>query len=220
MGKNVILYGKPGSGKTTSLRNFDENEIFLVNVTQKDLPIRKKFKYEWKSDNAPQIIEALGKMPTKVCVIDDETFVMVNNFMRKHGKKDINQFDLFNEIANGMFNIFQAVQNLPDDVIVYHILHEDKSDNYGTVKLRTIGKLLDDKCPLDALVTICIRCMCDGQRHYFVTQNDGYDITKSPMDMFDSIEIDNDLKLVDSKIREFYGMNEKTNKKEEKEKKA
>lgn len=214
MGKNVILYGKSGSGKSTSLRNFDEDEIFLINVTQKDLPIRKKFKYEWKSDVAADIIGALQKMPTKIAVIDDETFVMVNNFMRKHGKKEVNQFDLFNEIANGMFNIFQAVQKLPDDVIVYHILHEDKSDNYGIVKIRTIGKLLDDKCPLEALVTICIRCMCDGTKHFFTTQSDGYDITKTPMDMFPEIEIDNDLKLVDETIRNYYGMNKK-----EKEKK-
>lgn len=216
MGRSVIVYGKSGSGKSRSLKNFKEDEIFLVNVTEKDLPFRGGFKYTLKSDNATKIIDQMKKMPTKVAVIDDATYIMVNEFMRKHGNKSVNQFDLYNEIANGMFFLFEVVKTLQDDVIVYFILHEDRNDNYGTVKLRTIGKLLDDKCPMEALVTICLRCMTDGTKHYFRTQSDGYDITKSPEDMFPEVEIENDLKAADTLIREYYGLN---NKKENKEKK-
>ena len=215
IGRAVIIYGKSGSGKSRSLKNFGEDEIFLVNVTEKDLPFRKNFKYVFKSDNAAKIVAGLQKMPTKVAVIDDATYIMVNKFMREHGNKNINQFDLYNEIAGNMFGLFQLVKGLPEDVIVYFILHEDRDDNYGTVKIRTIGKLLDQKCPLEALVTVCLRCATDGQRHYFVTQSDGYDITKSPEEMFAEREIENDLKAVDGKIREYYGLN-KSNDKEKK----
>lgn len=215
MGKSVIIYGKSGSGKSRSLKNFASDEIFLVNVTEKDLPFRNTFKYVYKSDDYKKIIEGLQKMPTKVAVIDDATYIMVNAFMRKHGDKSVNQFDLYNEIAGGMFTLFEVVKRLPDDVIVYFILHEDRNDNYGTVKLRTIGKLLEDKCPMEALVTTCLRCMTDGTKHYFRTQSDGYDITKSPEDMFAEVEIDNDLKMVTETIREYYGLNNK-----DKEKKA
>lgn len=216
MGRSVILYGKSGSGKSRSLKNFKEDEIFLVNVTEKDLPFRGGFKYTLKSDNAAKIIDQMQKMPTKVAVVDDATYIMVNEFMRKHGNKSVNQFDLYNDIANGMFYLFEMVKTLPEDVIVYFILHEDRNDNYGTVKLRTIGKLLDDKCPMEALVTICLRCMTDGTKHYFRTQSDGYDITKSPEDLFPDVEIENDLKAVDSLIRDYYNLNapKKTTKKE------
>ena len=217
MGRSVIIYGKSGSGKSRSLKNFAEDEIFLVNVCEKDLPFRKNFKYVYKSDDAAKIIAGLQKMPTKIAVIDDATYIMVNKFMREHGNKNVNQFDLYNEIAGNMFGLFQLVKALPDDVIVYFILHEDRDDNYGTVKIRTIGKLLDQKCPLEALVTVCLRCETDGQKHFFVTQSDGYDITKSPEEMFEEREIENDLKAVDEKIRNFYGIE---NTEEKKEKKA
>lgn len=206
MGKPVIVYGKSGSGKSRSLKSFAPDEIFLINVTQKDLPFRNSFKYVVKSDDVSKIIEGLQKMPTKIAVIDDATYIMVNKFMRKHGDKSINQFDLYNEIAGGMFTLFEVVNRLPDDVIVYFILHEDRDSNYGGVKLRTIGKLLDDKCPMEALVTICLRCEADGTRHFFRTQTDGFDITKAPEEMFDSVEIDNDLKKVDETIRNYYGI--------------
>lgn len=161
----------------------------------------------------------MGDNGIKTAVIDDATYIMVNKFMKEHGNKNVNQFDLYNDIAGNMFGLFQLVKVLPDDIIVYFILHEDRDDNYGTVKIRTIGKLLDQKCPLEALVTVCLRCATDGQKHYFVTQSDGYDITKSPEDMFESREIDNDLKAVDEKIREYYGITAE-NKESKKEKKA
>jgi hypothetical protein len=203
MGRCVIVYGKSGSGKSRSLKNFGENEIFLANVTSKDLPFRKNFKYSCKLDVSSAIINGLRKMPTNVAVIDDATFIMVNAFMRGHGGKT-NQFDLYNNIADSMFAIFEETAKLPDDVIVYVILHENENDN-GLIKLKTIGKLLDDKCPMESLVTVCLRCMTDGTRYYFRTQSDGFDISKSPEDMFD-LEIDNDLAMVDNTIREYYGL--------------
>ena len=90
----------------------------------------------------------MGDNGIKTAVIDDATYIMVNKFMKEHGNKNVNQFDLYNDIAGNMFGLFQLVKVLPDDIIVYFILHEDRDDNYGTVKIRTIGKLLDQKCPL------------------------------------------------------------------------
>ena len=52
--------------------------------------------------------------------------------------------------------------------------------------------------------------MTDGKRHWFSTQSNGFDTTKSPMDMFDT-EIDNDLQLVDNTIREYYELGGTTN---------
>lgn len=203
MGRAVIVYGKSGSGKSRSLKNFEEDEIFLVNVTAKDLPFRKKFKYSMKTDKLQTILKGLLTMPTNVAVIDDATFLMTNTFMREHATTRDN-FGLYNSIADGMYRIFELVPSLPEDVIVYIILHEDERDS-GAVKLKTIGKLLDEKFPMEAQVTICLRCITDGDRHYFRTQSTGYDISKSPEEMF-PLEIENDLAAVDTAIREYYGI--------------
>ncbi len=208
----ILLYGKSGSGKSRSLKFFKEDEILLVNVEGKELPFRSKFKYICRTDSVDTIIEQLNKMPCKICVIDDAGYLMTHRFMNNHrAKKGNASFEMYDEIADTMYFLVQRIKSdVPADVTVYIILHEDTSDT-GETKLRTIGKLIDNKVCLEGMVTICLRCMSDHGKHFFRTQTDGYDITKAPEDLFsaDETEIDNNLKLVDDKIRDFYGLNEK-----------
>ena len=207
MGIPVLIYGRSGTGKSRALLNFAEDEIFFVNVIRKRLPFRKKFKYEYQSDSVKSIKAGLKKMPTKTAVIDDAGYLQTNTFMRGHSapKAGSSSFDLYNTIADDFWELIEFIKNeLPEDVIVYIIMHELTND-YGLTKLRTIGKLLDEKVCIEGMVTIALRCMCDGARHYLRTQNDGNDITKSPEGMFE-LEIENDLKAVDTTIREYWGL--------------
>lgn len=204
MGIPVICYGKSGSGKSRSLKNFAEDEIALINVEGKQLPFKKKFKYEFKTDDVETIVKSLKKMPTKTAIIDDAGYIMTHRFMKNHRNMKGNaQFDMYNAIADDMYTLIQSIKELPDDAIVYVILHEDTTD-YGSTGLKTLGKLLDSKVCMEGMVTICIRCMSEEGRHFFRVVTDGSDITKTPEDLFDAEEIENDLKYVDSKIREFY----------------
>ena len=209
MGVPVLVYGKTGSGKSRSLKNFAEDEILLINVEGKQLPFRKKFNYVLKSDNLNLIIEQIIKMPCKIAVIDDAGYLMTHHFMENHkAKKGNASFEMYDTIADTMYQLVKRIKdNVPEDKIVYIIMHED-TDDYGQTKLRTIGKLIDNKVCLEGMVTICIRCMSDGGRHFFRVQTNGSDITKTPEDMFEKPEVDNDLKLVDQVIREYYGMGE------------
>ena len=84
MGRVVLIYGKSGSGKSRSLKNFNEDEIFLINVEGKDLPFRKTFKYETITDNYDKIQLGLTRMPVKTAVIDDAGYLLTNMFMRGH----------------------------------------------------------------------------------------------------------------------------------------
>ena len=206
MGLPVLVYGKSGSGKSRSLKFFAEDEILLVNVEGKQLPFRSKFKYQLKTDNTDTIMSQLAKMPCKVGVIDDAGYLMTHHFMNNHRNKKGNaSFDMYDDIADTMYFLVQNIKNnLPEDVIVYIMLHEDTSDA-GDTKIRTIGKLIDNKVCLEGMVTICIRCMSDNGKHFFRTQTDGFDISKTPEEMFEEVEIDNNLKFVDDTIRKFYG---------------
>lgn len=208
MAEAILVYGKSGSGKSRALKNFAEDEILFVNVISKRLPFQKKFKYELRTTDYNLIKDKLTKMPCKVAVIDDAGYLMTNTFMAGHSnpKGGSSTFDLFNTIGDDFWNLIQFIKlGLPEDVRVYIMMHEISND-IGEVKVRTIGKLLDEKVCIEGMFTVCLHCMTNGQKHYFKTQGGSNDIAKSPEDMFD-LEIENDLKAVDDRIVEFYGFN-------------
>lgn len=212
MGVSVLVYGKSGSGKSRSLKAFGPDEVFLINPIGKQLPFPGRFRYTVKTDQYPTIKNGLKKMQEKgirCAVIDDAGYLLTNQFMRGHAlpKAGASTFDLYNDIGDNFWDLLTFVQNdLPDDVIVYILMHEVTND-YGDTKLRTIGKLLDEKVCIEGMVTVAIRCLTEGDRHYFRTQSDGSDISKSPEGML-PLEMDNDLKAVDTAIRAYWGMEE------------
>ena len=209
MAEAVLIYGKSGTGKSTSLESFAEDEIFLINVIGKRLPFRKKFKYVTITDDAEKIKRAMTKVPDNIksIVIDDAGYLMTNQFMAGHSgdKSGGNTFDLFNKIADNFWSLINAIKALPEDKIVYLTMHEDTND-FGEKRLRTIGKLLNEKVCIEGMCSIVLRSETVGGKYYFVTQNEGNDISKSPKGMFESIRIPNDLKAVDTAIREYWGL--------------
>ena len=203
----VIIYGKSGSGKSRAMKFFKEDEILLVNVEGKSLPFKGSFKYTLKTDNVDAIIDQLKKMPCKAAVIDDAGYLMTHYFMANHrGKKGNSSFEMYDLIADTIYSLINRIKEEVDgDKIVYIIFHED-TDDFGSTRIKTIGKLLDSKVCVEGMVTICIRCISKDGKHYFRTQTDGLDITKTPEDMFKECEIDNNLKEVDKTIREYWGI--------------
>ena len=92
---------------------------------------------------------------------------------------------------------------VPENKVVYLMMHEDKDDS-GDVKPKTIGKLLDEKVCVEGMFTIVLRCIEESGKHLFVTQASQGAVSKSPIGMFDSLTIDNDLAAVDKIIRDYY----------------
>lgn len=100
-----------------------------------------------------------------------------------------------------------VINQTPNDCIVYFLHHTDTDDN-GNTKAQTIGKMIDNQLgKLESLFTIVLNCEVRDGKHLFITQSDGTTTCKSPMDMF-PLEIDNDLKMVDKTIREYYELND------------
>ena len=67
--------------------------------------------------------------------------------------------------------------------------------------------MLDDQLTVEGLFSIVLMSQADNGKYKFVTQSDGTTTCKSPMEMF-PLEIDNDLKMVDKTIREYYELND------------
>ena len=209
MAEAVLIYGKSGTGKSTSLENFGEKEIYLINVIGKRLPFKKKFVYTTVTDDAEKIKRAMAKVPdnVKTIVIDDAGYLMTNQFMLGHSgdKSGGNTFDLFNRIADSFWSLISYIKALPEDKVVYLTMHEDTND-FGEKRLRTIGKLLNEKVCIEGMCSVVLRSETMGGKYCFVTQNEGNDICKSPVGMFSDIRIPNDLKAVDTAIREYWGL--------------
>lgn len=200
----ILIIGKSGSGKSASLRNLDPCKTALINVLGKPLPFRGKFT-QVVTDNYAQIGGIIRRAQRDVIVIDDAGYLIANMFMRGHAGTGAGNavFALYNQIGDSFWSLVEQIRKAPAHVRVYVIMHEDKNET-GDVKPKTVGKLLDEKVCLEGMFTICLRCMLSDGRHIFRTQSDGLDVAKSPIGMFDTLEIDNDLATVDQAICEYY----------------
>lgn len=187
------------------MKNFNEDEICLISVQKALLPFRKKFNETVVTDKYSEIIKAMESTKKKVIVIDDTQYLMCNEFMRRATEKG---FDKFTEIAQNFWSlVVQEVNNLPADTIVYLLCHTSTDEN-GVEKMKTIGKLVDEKITPEGLFTIVLKTAVSDGNYAFVTQNNGKDTVKSPEGMFSTYAINNDLKYVDEKIRNYYELGE------------
>ena len=201
----VLLLGQSGTGKSYSMKNFNEDEICLISVQKSLLPFRKKFEETVVTDKYTKIIETMKTTKKKVIVIDDTQYLMCNEFMRRATEKG---YDKFTEIAQNFWSlVVQEVNNLPADTIVYLLCHTATDEN-GVEKMKTIGKLVDEKITPEGLFTIVLKTAVSDGNYAFVTQNNGKDTVKSPEGMFTTYAINNDLKYVDEKIRNYYELGE------------
>ena len=208
MGRATLIIGRSGAGKSASLRNAQE-PIFVININKKPLPFKNNDNLKvMNCDEYLKIKDSLKKAydkGIKVAVIDDAGYLMTNKFMAGHRQaKGGSQFDLYNEIADNYYSLIKYISDeLPDDMLVFVTMHEEMND-MGYSKPKTIGKLLDDKVCIEGMFTIVLHALKLDGKYVFATNTDGLDVTKSPMGMFETEYIDNDLQLVINKIREYY----------------
>lgn len=202
MGQKVLILGGSGTGKSASLRNFKTDEIFVINSAGKPLPFKNHFEAVTPSFNrlTQDVMKALDSTDKKVIVVDDAQYIMSFQYMRRIKE---NGWDKWNDIQGDFFNIIQHVDDLPDDVVVYFLSHIQRDDD-GHEKIKTMGKLLDEKITIEGLFTTVLKTLVKDGQYFFLTQNSGLDTVKSPIGMFPSYAIDNDLKYVDTKIRNYY----------------
>jgi predicted ATPase len=197
----TMIYGQSGTGKSTSLRNFDRDDVAIVNVSGKPMPFRNNLK-TYNSDNYGAIVKAIQAAPQRSIVIDDATYLMVNEFMRN---AKVTGYQKYTDMACNFNNLVELAAKLPDDKIVYFIGHSEQADD-GREHFKTIGKMLDNYVTLEGRFAIVLKTTVKDGKYYFSTHNNGMDTVKTPLGMFEQDFIDNDLKAVDTAIRDYYQM--------------
>ena len=210
MGIPVLIEGESGSGKSRSLKNFKPGEISVFNVAGKPLPFRtaiatvsvNKLAEKNNVTRYVAIKTAMKKSKAKAFAIDDSQSLMAFDSFDKANEKG---YEKFTNMAVNFEKLIEFIINdLADDVIVYFLHHVELADN-GKYKAKTIGKMLDNQLTLEGLFSIVLFCTADENHHCFITQSKGISTAKSPEEMFPE-EIENDLKAVDTAIREYWGL--------------
>ena len=205
MGNVIMVLGKRGAGKSTSLRNFAPDEVGVFSVAGKRLPFRSELPLVQHA-NYQRIMEILAANRRRCYVIDDATYLMeFDNFSRAKESG----YGKYVDMAVAFQQLLQRASWTSEDTNVYFLMHPD-TDEYGREKPKTIGKMLDEKLCVEGLFPIVIDARVqqgeDGRpRHVFVTENDGTNLAKAPMGMLPPV-MDNDLAEVDRLIREYWGM--------------
>lgn len=213
----VLIIGRSGSGKTYSIKNFTADEVGVISVEKGRLPFRSDIKVakvpkdptKGEARDAAQlnaakyawIMSAIQRAKAKAIIIDDSQYLMVNELFDRVNERG---YDKFTSMASKFRDLIHFINDLEDDDKIVYFLHHSELDTDGREKVKTIGKMLDEKLTVEGCFDIVLYC----QDHKFFTQANGQSTAKTPEDMFE-LEIPNDLKLVDTTIREYYGMEAK-----------
>lgn len=227
--ETIAVVGESGTGKTTSLRNLNPEETFIISVTGKPLPLRnyrKKYiplKVNGKevtgnyyvSSKWDQILTVLQivnkKLPQiKQVVIDDFQYVLSYEFVDRATEVG---YGKFSELAQHAMEILRYAEQMREDCKIIILTHsENVGDNINPkFVIKTVGKLLSEKVTLEGLFTYIFFTKVtegdDGKMQYkFITNNDGTCCAKTSFGMFDQLEIDNDLNEIIKVIDEYNGV--------------
>jgi len=201
MGVSCLILGFSGSGKSTSLRNFERGEIGIFNVAGKPLPFRKKLD---KADRCGYelIKKSLEANKLNAYVIDDANYLMT--FQNFKLAKQVG-YTKFTDMAVNFEQLLEAANATNNDTVVYFLMHCER-DEFGHLKAKTIGKMLDNQLVVEGMFPIVLLAEKGDDGFYFATESDGMNPVKAPIGMFDAPKIDNDLKAVDNAIREYWEM--------------
>lgn len=214
--ETICVYGESGQGKSTSLRNLNPKETFIISTTGKPLPFRSwKKKYKqldtktltgnyFVSSNWETIIKILKiiniKMPhIKNIIIDDFQYVLSYEFIDRATEGG---YSKFSELAQHVMEILRYSEKVRDDCKMIFLTHcENVGDNLNPkYVIKTIGKLLSEKVTLEGLFTYIFFAKSvegdNGMEYKFLTNTDGACVAKTPLGMYKSLIIDNDLNEV------------------------
>ena len=210
MGLVNLVLGESGSGKSTSLRNFEKSEVLIFNIADKVLPFRKKLnvinlRKASYSERYSLIKQYISKYQDKckVFIIDDSQYLMAFEMFDRAKEMGYNKFT---DIALDFKNLLDFIQTNTNDDITVYLLHHTETNENGKIKAKTSGKMIDNQLTLEGLFSIVLMTRAYDGNYKFLTQSNGLDPVKTPMEMFDEKEIDNDLKEVDRVIRQYYEM--------------
>lgn len=157
MANNVIILGRSGTGKSSSIKTLDPKETVVINVLKKKLPFKGSqslYNNENKNllniDDYTQVIQMLQYIDSnmthvKNIVLDDSIYILRKEYFKRAKESG---YGKYTELAQHFQQIIQTCENLRDNINVFFILHSEDITSDNTIvgyKVSTIGKLLDSQ---------------------------------------------------------------------------
>ena len=220
MSNTILVIGASGSGKSTSLESLPPKETFIIKVVDKDLPFKggrknyltldKEGKGNlYATSNHEAIVKTLNFISTKrpdikYVIIDDFNYLMQLEYFNRATE---NGYAKFTEIAVHAASVVNTAKALREDLNVAILAHSEVEEKTGDLKMKTVGKLIDEKLTIEGLCTCVffteVESTPEENKYWFQTQARGSK-GKTPKGMFENLRISNDLKLVFDKIEKYY----------------
>ena len=225
MANVVMLLGKTGTGKTTSIRTLNPEETIIINVLGKKLPFKGSdalYNVEKKNlfriEDYQQMINLLqacnGQPHVKNIILDDCIYIMRKEYFKRAKETG---YGKYTELAQHFQQIISTCEQMRGDINVFMILHsEDVQSDKTTVgyKVSTIGQLIDNQYnPMEVVPMVlysAIKFDEKGKPTYgfytHATMEGTIQIpAKTPNEMFEEDFIPNDLGAVVKAMNEYYG---------------
>ena len=218
MSEPILILGASGSGKSTAMRNLDPEHTLIISIDGKRPPFSMK---GWSAISSKEPKGNFFKPPRsnvyglcksaiktaiengkKVIVIDDSQFLLANSFFERAEERG---YDKFSQMGKSFWQLIEFCRDQPEDITIYFLHHLEYTEQ-GHIKPKTIGKMLDQQGCVEGRFTICLLAEKVEEEHVIRTSMANQPVIKAPMGMFDQEEIDNDLKIIDDTVREYYGI--------------
>nr|MCR5518388.1 ATP-binding protein [Lachnospiraceae bacterium] len=156
----VLIMGRSGSGKTYSIKEFNKDEVGVISVEKGRLPFKTdikvakipsnfdgvkdyatlyRYKYAW-------ILKSIESAPFKSMVIDDSQYLLANELFDRAAEKG---YDKFTQMAANFRGLIHAINESENEDKIVYFLHHTELDTDGREKVKTIGKMLDEKLTVE-----------------------------------------------------------------------
>jgi energy-coupling factor transporter ATP-binding protein EcfA2 len=218
MSELILTLGASGSGKSSAVRNMNPESTLMISVDGKRPPFSMKGWELISKDNpngsffkpprhnvysmCKRAIEAAIKNGKKTIIVDDSQFLLANTFFDRAEERG---YDKFSQMGKNFWQFIEFCRDQPDDVTIYFLHHLEYTEQ-GHIKPKTIGKMLDQQGCVEGRFTICLLAEKVEDEHVIRTSMSAQPVVKAPMGMFEEEELENDLQLIDQKVREYYGI--------------
>lgn len=213
MGNVIGVMGESGSGKTTSIRNLNPEETYIIDCDKKGLSWRgwkeqySKEKKNYTKTDFPQIVKQCltninDKAPhIKTVIVDTVNGIMVADEMRRSKEKG---YDKWMDLAACVYDLVDYALTCRDDLNIIFMCHtqtEINDSGYQFTHIKTSGKKLD-KIVLESKFSTVLLAKCVDEKHIFETQSN-FSTAKSPLGVFEDKVIENDLAKVIEAFKDF-----------------
>ena len=205
----VLLVGPSGKGKTYSFRDMDPETVGFINVENKPLPFKNKFKYHARPETSTDVLNTIkeyAKNPQILAVVID-SFSAYMDLVLTEARNTKKGFDVWNMYAEYITKFNSYVKKCEKEVYItahYEILGiEGASEKRVKVK----GKEFEGVVEKDYTIVLYAESKFDDKgkaSYYYLLAGEGLS-AKCPPDIFgpEIIKIDNNVKFIDDKIKEF-----------------